>query len=411
MLCEHLGINENFCVHRTRYQCLPQLPPPAAIVIANTVNRSKRDYLDELARVGGDRCIALPYSADYVIGRDGNIDQLIPIENCMSLPLCGNDLNRYLVIVLEGDLDFTKEQLRSAARLACCLAKHFNIVTPDGVPIVKPIYQLDSTKPLRKIPSEFFAFLGACYSGDIPEEPVAPSPACCDELRSDFARLNDALALLRRRIEQLEARPDPLPLINQVETRVIALEGRVGLLESNHQALQAQVASMSARLARVERCFERLPQCKETPPPCEIVYRVSERLQLTPLVNHIINFAQRVEDQDPPLVTVGPLWQAMLSDGGPSRTWTVTGEIQLEAKEWCVNKGVRIYVQDCAGNQVLVAQWTAPSNGPQPPVTLNWSYPVTTVSGQACYSRVLVHVDDTTTPFYYISGGFVRMQL
>lgn len=411
MLCEHLGIAEKFCVHRSRYQCIPQLPPPAAIVIANTVNRTKQDYYDELARPGTDRCIALPFSADYVVGRDGNIDQLIPIENCMSLPLCGNDLNRYIVIVLEGDLSFTKEQLRSAARLACCLAKHFGIVDQNNVPIVKPIYQLDSTKPLRKIPSDFFAYLSACYSGDIPEETPAPQPSCCDELRSDLARLNDSLAQLRRRLEALEAKPDPLPLINQVEARVISLEGRVGMLESSHQALQAQVATMSARIARLERCFERLPQCNETPPPCEIVYRISERLQLTPMVNHIINFAQRVQDQDPPLVTTGPLWQAMLSDGGPSRTWTVTGEIQIEAREWCVNKGVRIYVQDCSGNAVLVAQWIAPSGGPHPPVTLNWSYPVTTISGQACYSRVLVHVDDTTVPFFYVSGGFVRMSL
>ncbi|MDW8293243.1 MAG: hypothetical protein RML84_09160 [Anaerolineae bacterium] len=381
------------------------------MLIANTYNRSKQDYLDELSRQGVDRCTAVPFSADYIVGRDGSIDQLLPLDTCVSIPLCGNTATRYITVVLEGDDVFTRQQMRVAARLVCCLVRHYSLFDPQGAPLVRAIGELDSTKLLRRLPTEFRAFLSACLSGDEPDVEPSPQPQCCDVLRDDLARLRDDLARLRDRIAALEARPDLTPRVQQLEARVQALEARVQQSETRLDALQAQVATFSARIARLEACYERLPQCAESPPPCEIVYRIGAPLRLVPMINQIVDFSVRVQDQDPPLVTTGPLWQAMLSNGGPARTWTVSGELLIDAREWCVNKGVRLYLQDCSGALVQVAQWVSPANGAQPPVVLTWSHPITTMSGQPCFVRLVLHSDDTTQPFYSVSGGYVRMQL
>ncbi len=412
MLCSHLGIDSHHCLHRSRFYCLPigQAITPVSIVIAAWGSYTPDDF----SAPPSDFCTQTAQSAHYYVRANGGIEELLPPENCYPRFLCGDPdpHPQHIVIALQGDAPFTRDQLRRAARLTCCLARQYGL---DGgsssPPVVQAAGEVDATKRPDSLPSTFWAYLSTCLSGDDADDVVAPEPSCCDALRATIAALTGRIDGLQARVVALESRPDPIPLIDALRTRVDNLETRLGVLEADYSTLQNAVANLSARFARIEQCFNQLPQCADVAPYCEIHYTLGARQRLVPNVQHVVNFDRRVSD-DPsaPRVLAGPLWTAALSYvGEPATTWRVVGEVTIAPRNWCVNKYVRVYLQKCDGTLLALATWIAPTNGPQPAITLNWNTLITTPSGAPCFVRILIESDDTTEPFFELMSGYVRM--
>lgn len=413
MFCEQLGVRENHCTHRSRFTCYPPngAPAPSGILIGCTAGRSAADLREDYARPNtGDPCVAVPISADFLVDSQGNADSLIPSENCVSHWSCANDLRRFFVILVEGtNDDMTKEALKKAARLACCLAKQFNLFDTNGNAMVYPIGQLDGTKCLRRLPSLFWSYFSACVTGEIDfDDVLPPSPKCCEDNAVRLDELQRAIDRLTQRVTQLEARPDLTNRVTIIEQTVEGLQSRIVRLEDAYFSLQTQIAQLAARFTRIEQCFEKLPQCKEDPPPCEIIYQIRNVQRVTPLIPHRIDFDTRISDQNPPIVTTG-MWSAQIGDGGNAKIWNAQGEIRVRSRRWCQNKGVRVYYVDCNGNRVLLTQWISPSHGLQPAVTLSWNFNITVNSGQVCFISFEVESDDVTEPFLEIEYGQIRL--
>ncbi|MFN4294612.1 MAG: hypothetical protein ACK4JD_10815, partial [Thermoflexales bacterium] len=329
MLCEHLGIDEHHCLHRSRFHCLPTASriAPQSVVIAAWGNYTPDDF----ARPFGDLCTQTAQSAHYYVRANGGIEELIPPENCYPRFLCGDPdpHPQHIVIALAGEPPFNREQLRRAARLTCCLVREYNLFDASNTPLVQAIGQLDATKRPDSLSSTFWAYLSACLNGEDVEETPSAQPSCCDDLRRLIGALGDRVDALTSRIAALESRPDPAPLIDALRTRVDGLEARLIALETELSTLQNALANLNARFARIEQCFNKLPQCADVAPYCEIHYVIAAPQRFVPNVQHVVNFDLRVSD-DPisPRVLAGPLWQAALSyTGEPAQTWRVTGEI------------------------------------------------------------------------------------
>lgn len=413
MLCEQLGVVENYCVHRSRYTCYPPngAPTPSGVLIGCTAGRSVAELREDFARpTTGERCVAVPLAADFVVDSQGNADNLLPSENCVPYWSCNNDLRRFFIILVEGESDnTTKEALKKAAKLACCLVKQFNLFDPDGNALVYPYGQIDSTKCLRRLPSTFWSYFSACITGEIDFDDYTPAtPPCCEQNRESIHELERLIDRLTRRVEALEQRPDLTPIVDTLRLTVDGLQSRLINLEQNYTSLQTQIAQLAARFTVIEQCFNKLPQCKEDAPPCQIVYQLRNVMRVTPLVARRIDFDTRISDDNPPIVTTG-MWRAQIGDGENARIWAIEGEIRIRPRKWCQNKGVRVYFVDCDGNRIQVAQWIAPSHGAQPAIMLNWSFNTAVQTGQTCFVHFEVESDDTTEPFFEIEYGQIKM--
>jgi hypothetical protein len=411
MACEQLGIEQNHCIHRSRFSCYPapDAPAPVGIVLAMTGERSAQDVIDAWGAPSGDPCAPIPLSADYLVRVNGGLDQLLP-DNCVSSPTCSPTSNRYIVVVLEGQPQFAREQLKVAARLICCLARHYNLLDATNTPLLDAIGAIDPTKPLFDIPPLLWAYINSCMSGDVVSEESQPS--CCIALGEALARANQRIDELIDRVRVLEQRPDVSQQVEILRGLIASLEQRVCAYEAQLQNLINTTGLIQARLTKLECCYEKLPQCQERAPACDIHYRIGLPQRLVPTLQNVVNFDVKITDDDPPRVITGPLWQAAISLAGePARTWYVSGEITIAARRWCANKGVRVYLQQCDGSHLLVTQYIASADGPQPPITLSFNSFAVSTSGTPCFVRLIVVSDDTTEPFFVIDGGYIRIAL
>jgi hypothetical protein len=412
MLCEHLGIVENNCVHRSRYNCPPvnERVPITGITLSCSGNRRAVDveqgYNQPLPNPVP--CNDLPNSVHYLVRSNGNVDQLVP-WTCYTYAGCA-PLDNYLHILLEGDSP-TSAQLKAAARLACCLARAFNLIpeTPGDPVNIVTLYSLDATKDcLTAIPPAFWTAFNACLLG---EDVILTQPelACCDEVRANLLALTNLVNSLENRITALEARPDLEPRVVFLENAVTVLGTQVGTLTTQITSLQNLVYELGARIVKLEECFKKLPQCNETLPCGQAEYAITNCQQFPPNVANIINFNRKIEDPDN-IVTTGPLWCAQVGDGfNPARTYRVQGCVTVSQRRWCVGKQIIIYLEDCAGNQIQVANWISPANGPQPPITMCFDQVVPVPPSTLCCVRIRYWTNDVTDPFSEICTGDIRL--
>lgn len=411
MLCEYLGVRRNNCTHRTRYFCPPadERAPVAGVTLSCSGTRDAGTIEAEYSRSfdPGAPCYDLPQSVHYLVRRTGSIDELVP-WTCYAYAACSPQ-NQYLHVLLEGNEPFPAVQIRAAARLACCIARAFSLVSPDNPVNIVPLFNLDPVKDcLTNVPPEFWTAFNACLLG---EDLVMSSPelACCDEIRAALNALTPRIESLETQVADLLARPDLTPRVEFLENAVSTLGSQVGLLSTQLAALQTYVYDLGGRLVRIEECFRRLPQCTETLPCGQAEYAIRSCQQFPPNVSNIINFDRRIEDPDN-IVSTGPLWCAQIGDGtNPARTYRVQGCITIAQRRWCVGKQVMLTLEDCTGNQITVASWVSPANGPQPPLTLCFDQTIPVPASTLCCARIRFNTNDVTEPFAQICSGDIRL--
>lgn len=411
MLCEQLGVRENRCVHRSRYQCPPidERVPVSGITLSCSGSRDASVIESEYSR-GFDPsapCYDLPTSAHYLVRRNGSMDQLVP-WTCYAFAAC-TPQNQYLHILMEGNAPFPAVQIKAAARLACCIARAFSLVPESGPVNIVTLFSLDGAKDcLTSIPPEFWTAFNACLLG---EDVILTQPelACCDEIRAALSALTPRIETLEAQVADLLARPDLTPRVEFLENAVSVLGTQIGTLTTQLTALQTYVYELGGRLVRIEECFSKLPQCTETLPCGQAEYAIRSCQQFPPNVANIINFDRKIEDPDN-IVSTGPLWCAQLGDGtNPARTYRIQGCVTIGQRRWCVGKQVTLTLEDCSGNQIVVANWVSPANGMQPPITLCFDQTIPVPASTLCCARIRFYTNDVTDPFSEICTGDIRL--
>ena len=412
MLCEQYGVRRNECVHRTRYFCPSESErvPIRGILIACSGDRTANDVLEIYKQPftpPGD-CYDLPNSVHYLVYKDGAIDELVPY-NCYAYATCNRfDSYQFLTVLLEGKPPFNVYQIRAAARLACCLARNFDLLSRDPLEI-QPIFDYDVNKTcLQQLPADFWIYFNACVNReDVVDAP--PELACCNELRERLNDLTPRLAALEARVAALEARPDLTPRVEYLENALIVLSTQVANLNSQYESLRDLVYSIGARLTRIEECFNKLPQCKEQECCGRAEYVLRDCRQYVPLIANVVDFDRKIEDTDN-IVTTGPLWCANIGDGFNNvKNYRVQGCLTISQRKWCIGKKVYVYLEDCVGNQLTVATWVSPSNGPQSPITLCWDTTIVVPAATVCCARIRIWTDDVTEQFVQICSGDIRI--
>jgi hypothetical protein len=92
-----------------------------------------------------------------------------------------------------------------------------------------------------------------------------------------------------------------------------------------------------------------------------------------------------------------------------SKTIASRDVLQFLSVDGALAKKVIVYLEDCVGNQLTVANWVSPSNGPQSPITLCWDTTIVVPAATVCCARIRVWTDDVTEQFFQICSGDIRI--
>lgn len=154
--------------------------------------------------------------------------------------------------------------------------------------------------------------------------------------------------------------------INQLKQRVSRAEINIAKNTFDIKALQDVVAYLGTAVSQIPAILEtiRLIQeqigniiencCPVIPEAACFTYQLlnGQEQTITPNQPVHLNPPTRVIDTEPPIVTVGPLWRADLSQG--NCTWYLDGIVRFKLNQWCTGKFAKLWLVVC-GQRTEVA--------------------------------------------------------
>lgn len=357
---------------------------------------------------------SFPKSVNFVVTEDGNIVQTVPLTDTPialdkmsnpTWPLLGMysalDFNAMFIhIGIAGGVP-TAFQQQVVSSLVCCLSVDYGI--PVDLQHVIPAIQLDDTRDVLEFtPPNIVPLAQACRAnGGVSNPPNMVD--CCNRI----GELENIVAGLQLQINTL------LPLLSQFSQ----LASLVQLLQSQLNALIIKVDSSIADLPSIKEqlvtlismvnaqqsCVNKLCGCADHVTPIHYQITSPSNYQvITPNVNVRVNAKEKVSDELPPNVLVGPLWTATLKT---ERSWTVEILARLEISDWCQGKSFWVDIT-INGVTSRIGIWTASHSGQD----------IAQVSGSVVLSvppnQVIsfsVGTDDVTTSTKTLSYFDVRM--
>jgi hypothetical protein len=299
-------------------------------------------------------------------------------------------------------------QVDAAARLICCVANKYGIILDTQHVITA--FDIDDTRAgLTALPAQLLPLAIACPQ---PQNISASIAECCETVQQHTSQI----ATLTAQIATIQTFIAPLPgQISAIALQIPGILSRLTALEAQQNALTQQVTAAYAaytatlqRLTRAEACLSKIPACNDPCVTCNFSHEFVGNTPVTPGVAQNIPANIKIEDACG-FVTSLAFWQ-----GSFTRDVCVTGEVVLDAGEWCEGKKAEVWaVSPCLpGGRALVASYTAPSTGGQPMVTLAIQ-PVGINGGtltSACTLHFEILIDDVTpsNPNKFIKYAAVR---
>lgn len=418
MDCNGVRINESGCIRGRQTAGRGAFAKPVGFAI-HSLGMTLDQYRDKLSRKFTPHIKTnYPKSVNYVITRNGFAELIVPVGNTpaafdqvnqLTYPLyppnAQNPNEPFIHIAFEDELP-TSIETSAAASLICCLSRSLGIQLQQDQ--VFPAYFIDASRRPETVSTAMVASAIACITSNGNR---ALFEECCDNASNALqgvTQLNTALAALTQRVVALEAIPNPTAAIAQLQADIAAIQTNASSLQMQVSQWQSAFSSIGNRIAALEACMMKLPECAAVVPCGEFLYTVSQCQNLIPSVPVTLDFDRKVSDADL-LVTTGPMWSANIVNNTANPVqYTLSGSIQIESSQWCVDKYARLLLQTCDGSVVEVARYTAPSNGDQPSQTLTWTYPVTIVGGSTCQTRLRFETNDVTTPFKSVCVGAIQ---
>ena len=295
-----------------------------------------------------------PRSLHYLVNSFGAIQSYVKDTDAAwginkilepTVNLYGENENSIDNICLHVGVEFgglTEIARKSLSKIVCCLINKHGLTSGD---VILAININEDQDNLTQFPDLTYD-LNDCEN--IPNPPVGnPNqtiPQCCDENLAKITLLEDKITNAVADISSL--RIDLTTLKNRVDT----FDGRIAQYQQNFSGVNAQMSELTRRLAALEICADCVDECVEK--NCQKIHYRSfgtEASQLiTPNQPVRINFNTKVSDNTPPIVTVGPLWNAVLTC--PCNT-KITVNLRIKGASYCPNKKIWVdLISECSGS-------------------------------------------------------------
>lgn len=380
--CDRLKLNTDHCT--VNYSPSRQNCQPAAFVlhaISDFTTESYISFTKEKFLRGKDYQTDFPKSVHYLIGSDGVSYQLVELHdrawgvselNNPSWPLlnqCSWSDHEDLFIhigIIGTEKTITQRQLDAAAEIMCCVivnepsiniaCNEFGVIVardlnselislysvPDSVlPKTQVCVQQGGTDPF------FVDDLGTYGSRisnleswrNIASDKLIDLEVCCCQNRDAIAELEESIADLQQKVAGIN--------VDDLVQRMTALE------EGNF--------AIQRRLTIIENCLDCANICTpETPASIRYRLDLSSPAKLVPGVLQHLNLPIKINDVNPPIVTIGPLWFAELTEEAQTlcTTFKVKGSARLSSAEWCAGRILELYAVINSEN-ILLNTYTA----------------------------------------------------
>lgn len=233
---------------------------------------------------------------------------------------------------------------KTLAKVVCCTLQKYSL-TLDSVIAAYNINELQDN--IDHVNYSLIQRIKACLDGTeyVPptSTPVQVTTPCCKELGN---RLDVVDLKIEALVSELDAQ---IAKNNSLTSEVNTFLGLIAQQQANSQAFNKQVAELTRRLTALEICANCIDECSSK--NCQkIHYRstsVNANQFITPNQPVRINFNTKVSDNIPPSVTVGPLWNALLSCDCNTQ---ITVNLRIKGASYCPNKIIWVdMVSDCGG--------------------------------------------------------------
>lgn len=294
-----------------------------------------------------------PRSLHYLVNGFGAIQSYVKDSDAAwginkilepTVNLYGETENSIDNICLHVGVEFgglTEIARKSLSKIVCCLINKHSLTSGD---VILAININEDQDNLTQFPDLTYD-LEDCEN--IPNPPVdnpnQTVPECCEDNAAAILLLEDKITDITADIAS--SKVDLITLKSRVDT----FDGRIAQYQQNFVGVNAQISELTRRLAALEECADCVDECKEK--NCQKIHYRSfgtEAYQLiTPNQPVRINFKNKVSDNTPPSVTVGPLWSATLSCPCNTR---MAVNLRLKGDTYCEGKQVWVdAVTSCAG--------------------------------------------------------------
>lgn len=363
--CDNLNINKDHCAVNyspSRQECQAQA------FVLHAINFTTEGYLafvKEIFLLGKSFNTDYPKSVHYLISDNAVVYQLVelhdrawgiselndPSYSLLNQCSWSDHEDLFIHIGFIGQTQ-TQSQLDLASEIMCCVTvsePSINIPSNEhGVIVARDI---DSRQELLwDVPDSIIPKMQVCIQNEGQDpfylDNIGTYGPRIDELESwredivdpSLIQLDECCTVNTAAIAQLQSQVDAL------ETRVDDIN--VESLEQRLDALEEGNFAILKDIRLIKNCLNCANICApETPVSIRYRLDLSTPAKLVPGVIQTINLPIKVNDVNPEVVTVGPLWHASLVDEEQTlcSTFKVKGSARLSSADWCAGSSLELY--------------------------------------------------------------------
>lgn len=295
-----------------------------------------------------------PRSLHYLVNEYGAVNSFIKESdtawgingiNSPTINLFGeteNTIDRICLHVGVESGGWTNLSENVLAKIICCSLQKYEL----EIEAVILSYNINEAQDnLSVIPYALLQKIKTCEDGNFtPPVPIPLLPTCCETLIKTVADLEAKVLTLSSEINTQNEQ------YLQLKSEIAAVVGLNSQYNNNFILINGQFSEITRRMTALETCTDCVDECKEK--NCQkIHYRstsVNAKQHITPNQPVRINFNTKVSDNTPPIVTVGPLWNAVLSC--PCNT-KITVNLRIKGASYCPNKKIWVdLISECSGS-------------------------------------------------------------
>lgn len=261
-----------------------------------------------------------------------------------------NDVNSpFIHIGIKADCSII-----ALVNLICCIIQEVGI----NLPIIASS-DLQSDRPHYQLSSTLITQVADCVAsgGNIQEPPnwidlwkrVQDLEVCCfsnsAQINQIKQRLSRAEINIAKNTFDIKALQDAVVYLNNAVSQIPAILEAIRLI-------QEQIGNI------IENC------CPVIPENVCFDYQLlnGQEQTITPNQPVHLNPPTKVIDSEPPIVTVGPLWRADLTNC--NGVWYLDGVVRFKLNQWCTGKFAKLWLVVC-GQRTEVANYTIPNSNSQ----------------------------------------------